>query len=102
MYLTTYTACLTPPGSGAIAIVAVRGEDAWRIVRKLFRPIKTPEATLPEKVQSQQFWLGKLTGDVADEVVVVARRLQPVPDIEIHSHGGRQVVELILDTLGKH
>ena len=34
----TVVACLTPPGTGAIATLALRGPSAWAIVRRLFRP----------------------------------------------------------------
>ena len=30
--------CLTPPGTGAIAVLALRGPRAWAAVRALFRP----------------------------------------------------------------
>src|SRR5262249_14299311 len=35
-------------------------------------------------------------------VVVVVRSLDPVPEIEIHCHGGRQIVDFILETLATH
>ena len=98
----TYAACLTPPGSAAIAVVGVRGTEAWTVVRALFRPAVQPDGPLPETVPSPRFWFGKLTGAVADEVVLVVRQFEPVPSVEIHCHGGRQVVELVLKTLVGH
>ncbi len=97
--MTTFAACLTPGAVGAIAVIAVRGLAAWQIVRELFRARKSPDAILPERVESPQFCLGKLTGEAPDDVVVLVRRLEPVPEIEIHCHGGRQVVDVILQTL---
>ena len=35
----TLAACLTPPGVGAIAVVAVRGPQAWPTARACFRPL---------------------------------------------------------------
>src|SRR5262249_58959362 len=41
----TWAACLTPAGTAALAVVAVRGPDAWRKLRPLFPP--HPRADLP-------------------------------------------------------
>jgi tRNA modification GTPase len=100
--VTTYAACLTPPGSAAIAVIAVHGPKAWTITRALFRPAGSSERLLPESIEPPRFWYGKLTGDAADEVVLFFRRLQPVPSVEIHCHGGRQMISLILETLASH
>jgi tRNA modification GTPase len=96
----TYAACLTPPGTGAIAVLAVRGPAAWDIVRKRFAPVS--QRPLPAEVPepSGPFWLGRL-GDPAagaDEVVLSVQRREP-PGVEIHCHGGRAVVRLLLETL---
>jgi tRNA modification GTPase len=100
--VTTLAACLTPSAAGAIAVISVRGPEAWQIVRGLFRARNYPDALLPEKVKCPQFWLGKLTGEALDDVVVLARRLEPMPEIEIHCHGGRQLVDVILQMLRDH
>jgi tRNA modification GTPase len=96
----TYAACLTPPGTAAIAVLAVRGPAAWDVVRKRFAPVS--QRPLPEVVPepSGPFWLGRF-GDPAagaDEVVLSVQRRDP-PWVEIHCHGGRAVVRLLLETL---
>ena len=61
-------AVLTPPGTGAIATVAVAGPGAWNAVRTRFRPAgRTP---LPDEPTAGRFWFGTLGGGPGDEVVV--------------------------------
>lgn len=81
---------LTPPGTAAIAVIAVRGSRAWPIVRELF------SKPLPELPPPRQFWLGTLC---ADDVIVAAVCEDTV---EIHCHGGRQIVRAILESLHEH
>lgn len=95
-------AVLSPPGRAAIATIALLGRDAWTVVRACFRPA-TP-AALPELPPSDRFWYGRI-GDEAhgfDEVVVAVKQVEPLPCIEIHCHGGPQVVALLRDLLGQH
>jgi tRNA modification GTPase len=93
----TYVACLTPAGTRAIATVAVRGPKAWEIVRNLFRPSSRSQERLPDAAEVGQIWLGRLGEDVADEVVVSVKAVQPVPRLEVHCHGGREVIRLLLE-----
>jgi len=88
----TWIACLTPPGQAAIATLAVHGPQAWQIVRPLFSP--RSGATLPEVPSPGRFWLGRLGEDVADEVVLTVKSPEAV---ELHCHGGREVVRLLVD-----
>jgi tRNA modification GTPase len=46
-----------------------------------------------------QFWLGRMGEEMTDEVVVALKRLHPVPWIEVHTHGGREVMNYLLDLL---
>jgi tRNA modification GTPase len=86
---------LTPPGTGAIATVEVRGAAAWDAVRKLFHPAG---AALPESPVLHRVWFGRL-GDGGDEVVLAVKHAQPETVIEIHCHGGRRVVRLVVERL---
>ena len=93
----TVVSLLTPPGTGAIATVEVRGPRAWELARLLFKPAGKP---LPEAPEVNRFWFGTL-GD--DEVIlaVVASGGLPSPDetptIEVHCHGGRRIVQWVID-----
>jgi tRNA modification GTPase len=101
----TYAACLTPAGTAAIATLAVRGPRAWEVVRQLFRtggnlpsdPLATDHAG-----HSGRFWLGQLGDETADEVVLVIKRGVPTPWLELHCHGGREVVRMLLEALQRH
>jgi tRNA modification GTPase len=97
----TVAACLTPPAAGAIATLAVRGPAAWDIVRGLFRPHSRDVRPLPEAPEVGRVWYGWLGGAVADQVVLAVRAVRPLPWVEIHCHGGPQVVRLLLDLLAE-
>jgi tRNA modification GTPase len=102
----TLMACLTPPGRGAIATLALRGPLAWRLTRELFQrsrarktgpPVTTP---LPEVPAPGTFWLGWLgdrTQGGADQVVLFLKETAPIPWLELHCHGGPEVIRLLQD-----
>jgi tRNA modification GTPase len=46
--------------------------------------------------------LGRLGGDVADEVVLVVKQTEPAVWLELHSHGGRAVTDYVLDLFRGH
>jgi tRNA modification GTPase len=94
----TSIACLTPPGRGAIATLAIRGPAALPVVRELFQPLSKPLPALPEP---SSFWLGRL-GEINQagsvEVVLVVRSPNHV---ELHCHGGHEIVRLIQEVFAK-
>lgn len=93
--MTTRVAVLTPPGTGAIATVAVAGPGAWDAARTRFRPAgPTP---LPDAPEPGRFWFGKLGDGAADEVVVAVTQTDPEPRVEVHCHGGRRVVRWVVE-----
>jgi tRNA modification GTPase len=87
----TRVALLTPPGAGAIATLAVCGPDAWRITRSLFRR-RLPEIPIPGT-----FYLGRLGAEnnACDEVVLAVKH----DGVELHCHGGVEVVRFIEELL---
>jgi tRNA modification GTPase len=91
----TLVACLTPPGRGALATLGLAGPRAWEAVRPLFRTRSGGE--LPAAPEAGRFWLGRLGEDVADEVVLAVKSAGPSPLLEIHGHGGREVLRFLLD-----
>jgi tRNA modification GTPase len=95
----TVVACLTPPGSAAIATLGVYGPAAWEVVRGLFRPHSRGGRDLPATPEVGSVWLGRLGADVADEVVLAVKAIIPLPWVEIHCHGGPQVIRLLLEAL---
>lgn len=91
----TWIACLTSPGQSALATLALYGPRAWEALRKLFRCRSGAE--LAAEPVSGRFWLGRIGGEVADEVVVAVKQTEPVPWLEVHGHGGREVVRFLID-----
>jgi tRNA modification GTPase len=91
----TWIACLTPPGQSALATLGIYGPRAWASLRKLFR--RRSGGELGEEPAGGRFWLGRIGGEVADEVVVAVKQTEPVPWLEVHGHGGREVVRFLID-----
>jgi tRNA modification GTPase len=73
-------------------------------VRELFRRA-LPGKELPTVPVPGKVWLGRLgevrPGGAADEVVLVVKRQAPVPWLELHCHGGREVIRWLLETLAE-
>lgn len=90
----TRVSVLTPPGTGAIATVAVIGKRAWGLVRERFRPAK---GELPDAPALHRFWYGNLGSGPGDEVIVAVRQVTPEVVVEIHCHGGRRVVGWVVE-----
>lgn len=91
----TWVACLTPPGSAAIAVLGLSGPRAWEVVRDSFQPRGGP---LPELPPTERFWLGRLGDELQDEVVIRVTAWQPQPCVEVHCHGGPEVIRLLQET----
>jgi tRNA modification GTPase len=77
--------------------MACRGEGAWDVLRGLFRPLSGAE--LPAAPRAGQFWLGQVTGEIAEPVVLAVRRGLPTPWLELHCHGGREGVHYLRQLL---
>src|SRR4051812_21212916 len=101
--MTVRAARMSPPGVSGIATVAVVGHGSWEVIRPLFRTAKgNPTQVQPPAAGSLRF--GHFGEPPGDEVVLAsgvasAPREGPAPRFEIHCHGGRQVVDWVLDQL---
>jgi tRNA modification GTPase len=107
----SYAACLTPPGAAAIAVIAVCGPEAWTVVGELFHPFTLSHTTDRARsvsegfsvplltLRAQRFCLGRFGEDATDEVVLCVKHVEPVPWLELHCHGGAEVVRMCLDAL---
>lgn len=89
----TTIAQLTPPGLAAVAVLQLRGPDAWRWLRESFVPAGR---ALPETPPVGRIRFGKL-GQPPDQVLIVVTSVDPVPTVEIHCHGGLVVVDLLME-----
>jgi tRNA modification GTPase len=93
----TWIACLTPPGRSAIATLGIRGPQAWRVSRELFQPAK---GQLPAEPEPGRFWFGRLGEEGKggrDEVVLAVRPSAAGHSIEVHCHGGPEVIRMLLE-----
>jgi len=93
-------AVLTPPGTGAIATVAVVGSDGWALLERLFR--RVANKSLPSTPVQNAVWFGSLGEGPGDEVVVAVKEAEPELRIEIHCHGGRRVVRWVVEQFVSH
>jgi len=85
----TQLTILTPPGSGAIAVLELAGPGAWAIARTHLRPAGLP---LPDSIVAGLTAFGRVGPGAGDEVVLAVPRDGVV---EIHCHGGVQVVRML-------
>ena len=95
----TFVASLTSPGKAAVATLAVRGPLAWPATRSVFRP---RHGNLPDSPPVGETWLGQLGDDARDDVIVVVKRDATQVWLEIHCHGGPEVVRLIEELYARH
>lgn len=85
---------LTPPGRGAIAVLAVEGPGAVTDVAKLFSPASgQPLETVPPS----RVLFGRFGPEPSEEVVV---RVRTPESLEIHCHGGELAAGRIESLLG--
>src|SRR5688572_17237977 len=88
--------CLTPPGSAAIAVLELRGGAVWGVVRELFRPRSSDP--LPDAPVTGLLIPGSIGPTPGDEVVLAVRAAKPKPVVEVHCHGGNEVVRWLIET----
>jgi tRNA modification GTPase len=86
---------LTAPGRSALATLALTGDGAWALASRLFRP-HSGKPPLPEP---GRFWLGSFGDDLSDGAVLAYHSTRHV---EIHCHGGPEVIRLLTETLAHH
>ncbi len=90
-------ACVSPPGTAAIAVVGLLGPNAWNLVEPLFQA----RGARPSPGEHKHFWLGRFGDEITDEVVVSVGGSGSRQRVEIQCHGGPAVVRWLLDLLEK-
>jgi tRNA modification GTPase len=94
----TFLAWLTPPGTAALATFALRGPQAWQLVKQLFQPASgrpLPDLPAGEPHRFWLGWLGEAAGNARDQVVLALQRGGATPWVEVHCHGGRQLARML-------
>lgn len=100
----TIAAIATPVGEGGIGIIRISGSEAGSVLRSIFRREKGGG------FNSHRFYYGEIfdpaTGGVIDEgmaVLMLSPKSYTREDVaEIHSHGGRLIVEKVLGLVVRH
>jgi tRNA modification GTPase len=99
-YDDTIVAIATPPGEGAIGVIRISGNDALAILQKIYRPRRV--ATWRPQVMRYGHVLSA-QNQIIDEVLAVwmrAPRSYTGEDVvEISCHGGRIVLESVLQRI---
>lgn len=95
----TIIAPATPPGEGGLAVIRISGSEARAALNRFFKP--SGEKKELETHRLYHGYLKNFDGKNIDEVMAVY--MQPPRSytceevVEIHCHGGQQVVKSILD-----
>ena len=92
----TVVARLTPPGSSALATLAIRGPRALAMCEAMFRGRK-PRAL--NSVASDRHLYGTFGAEVRDDVVLRVVRREPTAEVEVHCHGGPAMVDALVAAL---
>lgn len=100
MSVPTRFAVLTPNGVGAVATIVVLGPEAWNICRVAVR--RTGGRQFPEEVYETQAWMGEVGSTPGESVIVGVRLLDKAPCVEIHCHGGLEVIRFLGRELSRH
>src|SRR5262245_9009322 len=95
--MTVRVARLTPPGTAAIATIAVVGSGAWQTIRELFR--SSNDQPLNEEPVAGSLHFGHFGPAPGDEIVLARRPTTNEPWFDIHCHGGIVVVEWIIEQI---
>jgi tRNA modification GTPase len=89
---------LTPPGQGAVALIALSGADAGPVLGRLLENGAPPPAG-----RMRHVWLRSRAGERLDDALVVglppAAAVSGEPTWELGVHGGPAVVDAVLDAL---
>jgi tRNA modification GTPase len=86
--------CLTPAGSGAIAVVGLRGPTVWTKLSPYFQPARKA----PALSSTPTLTFGKLSKDsLGDEIVLKLQGNDSLQEIELQLHGGPGIVKWCLD-----
>ncbi|MCH7813257.1 MAG: 50S ribosome-binding GTPase [Planctomycetes bacterium] len=95
---------LTPPGTGAIAVVRFWGPDAVEVAGRLVQPVGRRNWDLdPDHSQRLQFGRFVIDSEAIDEVLICARPGEGAAAcVDVCTHGGVRVVERILMSLESH
>ncbi|HWR83034.1 MAG TPA: tRNA uridine-5-carboxymethylaminomethyl(34) synthesis GTPase MnmE [Candidatus Deferrimicrobium sp.] len=98
----TIAAIITPPGEGGIAAIRIAGPRSQSIATKHFRPAAADDSVVTPFLLRYGHFIGH-QGVIIDEVMLASmpegRSYTGLQQVEIFCHGGRVVVNAILNEL---
>ena len=98
--MSTIVSISTAPGIGGIGIIRMSGEECFKILEKVFKPLKHQKI---EEIKGYTMKYGNIldNGEIIDEVLVsyfkAPKSYTTENMCEINSHGGNIVMKKILD-----
>ena len=101
----TISAIATAPGTGAIAVIRVSGEEAIKITEKIFKPVAKNKKLCKQKPNTIHF--GNIVDghEIIDEVLIsifkAPHSYTGENSVEISCHGSTQIQKRILELLIK-
>lgn len=96
--ITNRAILLTPPGTGAIAVIRVIGPDAVSIVEPLFQ---SKSGIALSKGKEDHLYYGHFVvhDEIVDDVIICYNSRETSFELDICSHGGIRIIERILQAL---
>ena len=102
----TIAATATAMGSAGIGIIRISGPDAFQVLKKVFRPKKETKIMSEQPGYTVHYGMAVDGKQVLDEVLVMLMRgphsYTAEDTVEIDCHGGRLVMQKILETVLKN
>lgn len=102
----TIAAAATAMSSSGIGIIRISGEEAFSIMKKIFRPYRKEKDMSAQPSYTVHYGTVEEGEEVLDEVLVLLMRgphsYTSEDTVEIDCHGGRLVMQRILDLLIKN
>lgn len=102
----TIAATATAMGSAGIGIIRISGPDAFQVLKKVFRPKKETKIMSEQPGYTVHYGMAVDGEQVLDEVLVMLMRgphsYTAEDTVEIDCHGGRLVMQKILETVLKN
>ena len=99
----TITAIATAPGSGAIAVIRISGDDAINITEKIFVPAQKNKKLSEQKANTIHFGTIINENDIIDEVLIsifkAPHSYTGENSVEISCHGSSHIQRKILELL---
>lgn len=97
----TFAAALTAPAPGAIAVIAITGIDAVRVVQRIIKQPRSDAAPPITVAQPKLVRIVDSAGTTLDDAMLIVSPRADIEYVELQPHGGVRVVERVLELLAE-